>query len=162
MQVWPTKLRRNLDYVKWYVLGAHIIILGAIPMVLLMGLNIMTMKNMRRYKSSRIISRKSKKEREIQCKMAHFNMVIVTVFIICHSFVQIPSVYELINRLRGHENVTEWKFKNPIQTITEISQIMVVFNSSVNFYVYLIKLKLKHKKNKKQLPIHIISNVLAH
>ena len=153
MQVWPTKLRRNQTYVEWYVLGAHIIILGVIPMILLMGLNILTVKEMKKYKGFRIGDKKEDREREIQCNMAHINIVIVIVFIICHSIIQIPSINELTERLNGREdgteNVTDWKHKQLIQTITEISQIMVVFNSSVNFYVYLIKRKMKQKMNKK-------------
>ena len=151
MQVWPTKLRRNPTYIEWYTLWAHIIILGVIPMVLLMGLNLMTVKEMTKYKGFCIGGKREDREREIQCNMAQINVVIVIIFIICHSFVQIPTVYELIQRLNNRERVTVWKHKQLIQTITEISQIMVVFNSSVNFYVYLIKRKIKQKMNKAQI-----------
>ena len=157
MKVWPTKLRRNPTYVECYTLWSHIIILGALPMVLLMVLNLMTMKEMTKYKGFHIGDKKKHKEREIQINMAHINIAIVVVFIICHSFIQIPSVYhvyQLNDRRRNNpERVTDWEHKDLIQTLTEISQIMVVFNSSVNFYVYLIKRKIKLKMDQKEVSL---------
>ena len=91
-------------------------------------------------------------------KFRNFIAAIVIVFIICYSFIQIPSVYHdyqlNVRRNNNPERVTDWEHKDLIQTLTEISQIMVVFNSSVNFYVYFIKLKIKQKNG----PRSIITN----
>ena len=145
MKVWPTNLRTNPKYVELYMFWCRIIILGALPMMLLMGLNVLTVKELTKYKSFQIGSTDEDKEREIQVNMAHINVALVVVFIVCHVIVQIPCINELIQRHNNHERVTGWKDKQLFHTIGEVSQTMMVLNSSVNFYVYLIKRKMKQK-----------------
>ena len=150
MKVWPTELRTNSKYVEWYMLWCRIIILGAVPMMLLMGLNVMIVKEMTKHKGFQIGNTDEVKEREIQVNMAHINVALVVVFIMCHVIVHIPCINELIQRHNNNERVTSWKDKQLFHTIGEISQTMVVFNSSVNFYVYLIKRKIKQKMEQEE------------
>ena len=51
-------------------------------------------------------------------------------------------VYESFFQGFGSNNNAEMPIW--IQTVMSISHLLVVFNSSVNFYIYLVKLRIKH------------------
>jgi hypothetical protein len=143
--VWPTELRRNSEYVEIYVLLCNVLILGVIPMVLLMFLNVsivQEMKKLKKYNTGVMADENEERMRNKQLQMANINITIVIIFILCHSLSQIPTIHELCQRSIIGENVTKWAHKDLMYTLTEISQVLVVFNSSVNFYVYMIKMRL--------------------
>lgn len=148
--VWPTELRRNSEYVEIYVLWCNVLILGVIPMVLLVFLNVsivQEMKKLSKYFPPFPPDKNEERMRDKQLQMANINVTIVIIFIICHSLCQIPSIHELCQRSTTGENVTKWSHKDLMYTLTEISQVLVVFNSSVNFYVYMLKIRLLENKN---------------
>ena len=83
--------------------------------------------------------RKNKRQRTIKLNeimLAKVSLVIVTVFIICHSIKWIPNIYELVQRFTTEEENLRWPFW--IDTITKISHFLAVLNSSTNFYIYWI------------------------
>ena len=72
--------------------------------------------------------------------LARVSILIVIVFIICHSVRWIPNMYELIERINLKKDQKEIKWPSWIQTITQISHFLTVLNSSVNFYIYWTKM----------------------
>ena len=104
----PTELRRNTKYVEIYILWCDVVILGALPMMLLMYLNVQILKEMRKYKSFVLKDKNKETERKNQQQMANINLVIGSIFIICHCFRQIPSLDELYNGYKIGYPVTKW------------------------------------------------------
>ena len=76
--------------------------------------------------------------------LAKVSIVIVVVFIACHSIKWIPNIYELIQRMKTEmkeevkeeeeEKDVEWPLW--IESVTQFSHFLTVLNSSVNFYIY--------------------------
>ena len=137
---WPTELRRDKNYFEVYVLWLNIIILGVVPMLVLIGLNISIFKEMRRFKQYVLSGdMDDKRWRANQLKFANMNFVITVVFIVCYLFHHISSAYELYYRYNIGITVTKWPHKQTRYVIGEVSHVMIVLNSCVNFYVYLFK-----------------------
>ena len=137
---WPTKLQMDKNYFEIYVLWLNIIFLGVLPMLVLIGLNISIFKEMRRLQQYVLGGDKhDEKWRETQLKLANINFVIIIIFIVCHLFHHVLSAYELYCHYNIGYPVTKWPHKHTRFVISEISHVMIVFNSCVNFYVYLFK-----------------------
>ena len=75
--------------------------------------------------------------------LAKVSIVIVFVFIVCHSIKWIPNIYELIQRMetkmeevKQQEDENDVKWPLWIESVTQISHFLTVLNSSVNFYIY--------------------------
>ena len=68
--------------------------------------------------------------------LTKISMAIILVFIVCHGIRWIPNIYELIQI--SHPDFDDANFVWPhwIQSSANISQFMIVLNSSVNFYIY--------------------------
>ena len=81
--------------------------------------------------------------------LARVSILIVIVFIMCHSVRWIPNMYELIERINLKKDQKEIKWPLWIQTLTQISHFLTVLNSSVNFYIYWTTHRL--------IPLHICS-----
>ena len=140
----PTQLRQNPDYIKFYKCWCDIVLRGIIPMLILLILNVLILTNMTRYKDYAVGDEEEGRIRNSQCKMAYINVIIVAVFLVCHSIRQVPSVNELHNMstIGYMDQNTKWPNKELMDTITEISPVIIVFNSSINFYVYLLKYRI--------------------
>ena len=150
---WPTELRLDKTYFEIYGLWLNVIFLGVMPMSVLIGLNILIFKEMRRFKQYVLGGDKD----DERCKATQLNLqkriktitqkiitvkinfFIIIVFIICHSFHHILSAYELYYRYHIGLNVTKWPHKQTRHIIGEISHVMIVLNSCINFYGYLFK-----------------------
>ena len=148
--VWPTELRRDSDYFEIYGLWCNVLILGAIPMILLMFLNVLIVHEMKTIKHGNLEESNYGMTRKKQIQMANIHIIVVIIFIICHVFRQIPSIHELCQRSIAGEKIRNWAHKDLMYTLTEISQMLVVLNSSVNCYIYAIKRTLWKKQT---LPI---------
>ena len=114
----PTDLRTDPVYFQVYFVWSNFIINGVIPFVLLITLNILILKQLRTYSNRTSISRtkakrassKDKTEltqprihqhgvderRQAQVHMAKVSIIIVAIFIICHSIKWVPNIYEMI------------------------------------------------------------------
>ena len=67
-----------------------------------------------------------------ELRLAKVSLIIVFVFILCHSARWIPNVYELYSRVTTNELVwSTW-----VESVTNLSNFLVVLNSSVNFFIY--------------------------
>ena len=67
-----------------------------------------------------------------ELRLAKVSLIIVFVFIVCHSARWIPNVYELYSRVTTDELIwSTW-----VESVTNLSNFLVVLNSSVNFFIY--------------------------
>ena len=143
---WPTELRIDYLYVEIYVLWCNMTIQGIIPVLILIGLNISIVKEMRRFRQYVMGTDKDDEHwRKNQLKFANINLVIVIVFIVCYSFRNILSAYELYYRYTIGISIAKWPHKTMFYMLSEISHLMVVLNSCISFYVYLFKRFLNDK-----------------
>ena len=139
-QVIPTKLRANNYYYRIYEICLPLLLMSFGPFVLLVVLNALIVRELVRSSNHLPVIAVSgpglehalhQRRREIV--LAKVSLAIVFVFILCHSLKWIPNVYELIYP----PNMNEWG--NWVKIITHFSHLALVFNSSVNFYIYLGK-----------------------
>ena len=119
-QIKLTELRANPYYYQMYSLCSNFIINGIIPFALLIVLNVLITKKLRKYQSRSIIRRRTPENqmshprihrqgegqrRQVQVHMAKVSIIIVVIFIICHSFKWVANIYELIcvsSKLNNH------------------------------------------------------------
>ena len=137
---WPTELQMDKNYSEIYGLWLNIIILGVAPMFILIGLNVSIFKEMRRFKQYVLGGDKhDERWRASQLKLAKINFIILIIFSFCHPIKHILSAHELYYRYNLGINVKKWPHKQTRYVMSEISHVMIVLNSCVNFYVYLFK-----------------------
>ena len=65
-------------------------------------------------------------------KLAKLGLIIVFIFIACHSVKLLPNIYEMINRLSDDGNFED----NWIKSFIHLSNFLIVLTSSINFYIY--------------------------
>ena len=136
----PTELRLNTYYEEIYKLWGDLIFLTIIPIFLLIVLNIFIFKEMKRYKKYQSGDVTEEVTRQVQVHMAEINLIIVGIFLLCHTFRQIPTFHHFFyHKKNQYTAANKCNYKVLIYSITEISQLVVVFNSSINFYVYSFK-----------------------
>lgn len=117
-----TELRRNPDYIKYYIHWAMLIINSIIPFTGLLIFNLLIYAQVR--KANRERQRLSRTERR-EIGLATMLLCVVIVFV-------------LFNSLGLYINFME-AFKNELDdTIILISNFLVTINSSVNFIIYVI------------------------
>lgn len=144
----PTALRMNSLYLTYYYGWFNSILNGFVPFFTLIILNSLTLKSL--IKLSRdpsiTVGRDSRNRngpshptgaRRKEITLAKVSMVIVFVFIFCHALKWIPNLYELL--LVDTSNLANLKWPNLVEVFTNISHMFLVFNSSVNFYIYYAK-----------------------
>ena len=134
----PTELKGNRDYDYIYTLWCDVIFRGIIPIALLISLNLMILNEMKRYKCYMNGDQNEEITRQVQLQMAEINLIIVAIFIICHVFRHIPPIHQLSYH-NEHNPAGKCPYKDTIYSIGEVSEVVVVLNSSLSFYVYLFK-----------------------
>ena len=73
-------------------------------------------------------TKKKKKMKPKEIKLAKVGLYIVLIFVLCHSVRWVPNFYELTH---SGDNQPHW-----VTIFMHLSHFVLVFNSSVNFYVY--------------------------
>lgn len=156
-------LRKNKYYYSIYIIGLNFVFNGFMPFSLIIVLNLLLYRKLKTIiKTSSFVSRppsfitstaeqknrksfdqirtnENKRQRKVKLSeimLAKVSLVIVFIFIICHSIKWIPNIYELVQMLSTEEENYQWPFW--IDTISKISHFLTVFNSSTNFYIYWI------------------------
>jgi len=66
-------------------------------------------------------------------RLTRISLAIVWMFIFCHIWKLIPTVYDAITAEEDHDNWPQW-----LHRINDISHTLIVFNSAVNFLIYSI------------------------
>ena len=154
----PTMLRLNTNYYSIYGIWMNLIFMGTLPVITLIILNTMILKslisnlkdknkssftesrdkmksidvdnpaNVNHNKNEKVLSTKRKKMKPKEIKLAKVGLYIVLIFVLCHSVRWIPNFYELSH---PGDNAPPW-----VDAFMHISHFVIVFNSSVNFYIY--------------------------
>ena len=154
-----TLMRKNKYYYIIYIICLNFIFNGLVPFAIIITLNTFMYRQLKIIErtqafTTQISSRslascqhrhhgyqenepsiKTNKRLKIsEVMLAKVSIVIVFVFIMCHSIKWIPNIYELLQRLHTEEECIHWP---PwVESITQISHFLTVLNSSVNFYIY--------------------------
>ncbi|XP_040583738.1 FMRFamide receptor-like [Lepeophtheirus salmonis] len=117
----PTSLRTNPLYVKFYIAWMYVIFMYIIPFV---SLAILNFKIYRTVRLANIERRALSNQQKRDFGLATMLMIIVIVFFLCNILALIVNILEVL----GIE----------ISELTHASNLMVTFNSSVNFFIYSI------------------------
>ena len=92
----PTELRTNPYYIEIYILWCDLVIQGIIPFLVLLTLNILTVKEIRKCKGKARGDMQEEQKRQVQVHMAEINVILATIFILAYSVRYIPTICELI------------------------------------------------------------------
>jgi len=160
-----TVMRMNKYYYSIYIIGLNFVVHGLIPFVIIITLNTLTyielkeieskpsfkarnstvtltLERRQRFRENETQRTNSNSEirsfkiKRTELVLARVSLVIVLVMVICHSIRWIPNIYELIQRISTEDKKIKWPFW--VESYTQVSHLFIVFNSSVNFYVYVI------------------------
>ena len=97
-------------YFQVYFVWSNFIINGIIPFILLITLNVLILNQLRVYSSNVNVNRNRNSEtmqprihqhgvderRQAQVHMAKVSIIIVAIFVVCHSIKWVPNIYEMI------------------------------------------------------------------
>ncbi|TRY69587.1 hypothetical protein TCAL_05231 [Tigriopus californicus] len=137
----PTALRLNVNYVLWYSNVARLLVTGIFPFGALTYLNfrIYTVIKRRRRMTNRPRGAPSAAQKAEEARQAIVLLVIVVLFLICHTLRIILNIHGLFSLKIVRESLKNG-CSGVVQTWTligtSISHIMLTINSSVNFIIY--------------------------
>ena len=154
----PTSLREDLNYISIYMIWINFILMGFVPFTLLIVLNALTLKSLKQHLAQQATSEKGIQlgslvdssmdqasdlngcsnsshfeNRNNEMSLAKVSIVIVIIFIACHSIRWVPNIYEMIQHT---QNNGEFQWPSWVESITHVSHLLTTFNSSINFYIY--------------------------
>ena len=137
---YPTKMRTNTYYYQIYLKWLSLLLKAIGPFVLLIALNALIVRELARSSNNLPVIvvngpelEKALNQRRREIVLAKVSLAIAFVFILCHSVKWIPNIYEYVYPCP----FSVWP--NWTKVITHFSHLALVFNSSVNFYIYLGK-----------------------
>ena len=133
----PTSLIENNLYIQIYSIWFDLIFHGLIPFTALIVLNIFVLKEMQRFEKRVKSDTKEEQKRFSEVYKAKFNLLVVTVFILCYSLHFVPVIYRcyyMIWKLEHELLDIKW-----IWIIISLSRVLESFNSSVAFAWFLFK-----------------------
>ena len=110
LPVVPTDMRKNKVYFQVYFVWCNFIFNGIVPFILLITLNVLILNQLRVYGNNvkkrkngntellqpRIHQHGADERRQAQVHMAKVSIIIVAIFIVCHSIKWVPNIYEMI------------------------------------------------------------------
>eukprot|EP00093_Oithona_nana_P000464 00464.XXX_1809_2641_1 [CDS] Oithona nana genome sequencing. len=145
-------LRLHPIYIQVYVVWIQFIVNCLVPFSILLILNILVLKKCIKMNQMLELEFVSSSESRLEKSvfLAKFSLLVVFMFMICYSvrwIVMIHEVYLLHSSKDVVTDMPQW-----IILTHAVSTILLAFNSSVNFYVYLIMKKCT--KNRSERPNH--------
>jgi hypothetical protein len=157
-----TELRQNVNYYGVYHIGCAIIFQFIIPLLVLIIANILILRQLIKHnhgppgmltsnggdgfqRTMSIHQHPSQmRRRRNQVDRAKVTLAICGIFLFCHLFKWVLNIYELYVRFRNNHlseeetasmiNGSDW-----FVAVVNISNTLVILNSSINFYVYVLK-----------------------
>jgi len=136
-----TSLRRNTQYMKYYIVYFRMFITAVIPLLLMAFLNIRIIIDIRMSKTKRFGSSSNWRS---ELNLFLILLCIVITFVCCHTPRIIIDMWEFSN-LNNIIMCIDLKKNNPndnflpptwVSSLTHISHTMSILNSSVNFLIY--------------------------
>ena len=140
----PTEIRKNHDYILWYINISNLVVTGAIPAVLLTYLNykiykyLKTSRLQRASMVPRTISTSAEDRSRNEIRQTFVLFMIVILFVICHAlrvilniefFTNLDNYYE--QRKQGCAGDRFWAI-----LALPISALLLYINSGTNFFIY--------------------------
>jgi len=141
-EIKPTDLRLNHLYINVYLIYLNLIVNGLVPFISILVLNICIYLQIVQIQKGNVVSNVRSNQQEI--RLSQISVAITGVFILCHSVKWIPNIWELATVLQSGK-VDDWP--DWVQLISCLSHLLTTFNSSVNFFIYLIKYKQRKHNN---------------
>lgn len=147
-EVKETLLRQNKYYYTIYTIGCNFVFNGLIPFSIIISLNSLLYRRLKQiwkenprgktfscvHPGARKISTR-RRLRLNELELAKVSLIVIIIFVICNSIRWIPNIYELLQRLKlDEEKSIEWP--EWVNSMIQVNHFLIVFNSSVNFYVY--------------------------
>ena len=140
----PTPLRINHHYVFWYINISNLLLTALLPVFVLTYLNCRIYSSLNQFvarqpsvnASQSTSSARRQQTNDVKKVFILFSIVII--FVLCHSIRVILNIDEFINltrfkeeREKGCDGVNFWA-----QVIVPINQLLIILNSSANFFIY--------------------------
>ena len=141
----PTELRINHHYILWYINVSNMILTAILPVSILIFLNCRTYKSLNRFNQRRpsqpenVLGSRESRNRDNDVKKTYVLFWIVIVFILCHSLrisLNIEEFVGLTRYLDIKEKGCNHGFKFWFSVLVPVSQLFIIINSSVNFFIY--------------------------
>jgi hypothetical protein len=120
-EVTATKLRNNKTYIGIYITWMYLVVMYIIPFTCLAAFNLIIYRRIRNANAERaLLSRLQRRE----LRLATMLLIVVIVFFCCNVLAFVINIMEMVDiRVSG---------------LIQISNLLVTFNSSVNFVIYCI------------------------
>ena len=140
----PTDLRKNSNYIKYYVTYCRMFFTVIIPFMALLTINLRIIAEVSKLKSKPFGSQR-KLWKEVNMYMVLLSIVVI--FICCNTprtIIDIWEFYHLEDIVNCNELYLEERSNHPfmpekwIECLTHISHFTAIFNSSINFLVYCV------------------------
>jgi len=148
-EIRPTDLRLQHQYIVWYLNVSNLLVTCVIPIGLLIFMNCRIATSLNEYRQRRPCgnskpnesisdkTKNSKANKDIKQTFMLFSIVIL--FVICHSLRIIMNIAEFLKFQKGEDGT---KCKGQIrlweQICMPLSEFLLLFNSSANFFVYML------------------------
>jgi hypothetical protein len=114
-----TSLRKNQIYITVYINTMYMLVMYALPFVVLLALNVRIIGEIRKARRARsTMSRAQANEQRTAIMLA----VVVAIFVVCNAPAMVSNIMEC--------------FDVQAVRLTQISNLLVVINSSVNLFIY--------------------------
>ena len=128
----PTNLRLSKSYIFYYNFVSNFIFMGALPMLMMIILNVLIIKEINKANKQR--ARLTERHQSTATVTAML-MTIILVFLICHSIKFFINGYEVFtNGFKDIVRLPIW-----LDYLISISHWLLTLNSSVNMFIYLHK-----------------------
>lgn len=141
-EIVTTDLRRNPYYALLYIFWAKFLLVEMLPYVIMIGLNILIFRRVKQLVKMRSevgIEPASGAVHQDEIDLAVILLAIVCIFIFCQSFKIIPDIYEVCTCTSTHIRTRACKGTWTIEYIIDMSHCFLALNSSINFFIYIIK-----------------------
>ena len=141
----PTELRINHHYILWYINISNMILTAILPVSILIFLNCRTYKSLNRFNQRRpsqpenVLAGRESRNRDNDVKKTFILFWIVIVFILCHALRILLNIEEFLGLTRYldiREKGCSHGFKFWFSVLVPVSQLFIIINSSVNFFIY--------------------------
>ena len=148
--IYPTHLRTDPNYILWYINTSNLVVTCLVPIGLLIFMNCRIGSSLNKFLQRRPSSmhadgsaksktgaQQNKTNSDIKKTFMLFSIVIL--FVVCHALRIMMNITELVNlerinleRQRGCDGTRFWQY-----VCMSLSEFLLIFNSSANFFVYM-------------------------
>lgn len=148
-EIKPTQLRLDHQYIVWYLNVSNLLVTCVIPIGLLIFMNCRIASSLNEYRQRRpcgnskpnesISDRTKNSKANMDIKQTFMLFSIVILFVICHSLRIIMNVAEFL-KFQKSEDGTNCKSQIRLweHICMPLSEFLLLFNSSANFFVYML------------------------